>query len=71
MPVADKNGTAMIIKMVPIRPSPNSAWYTPHPQYTRVQTYSMLPLKMLGVLPDEHRTRCLCYLMPDLSGRPS
>ena len=57
MPVADKNGTAMIIKMIPDPTLPDFAWYTPHPQYTRVQTYSMLPLKMLALLPDEHRTR--------------
>ena len=33
MPVAYKNGTAIIIKIVPIRPSPDSAWYTPQLQY--------------------------------------
>ena len=29
MPVAAKYGTAMIIKIVPIQPSPISAWHTP------------------------------------------
>ena len=48
MPVADKNGTAMIIKIKLMRPSPDSAWHTPPAQYARVQAYSMLPLKMLS-----------------------
>jgi hypothetical protein len=45
MPVADKNGTAMIIK-IKLIPPPDSAWHTPPRQYARVQAYSMLPLKI-------------------------
>jgi hypothetical protein len=58
MPVADKNGTALIIKIKLIRP-PDSAWHTPPRQYARVKAYSMLPLKSLRVLPAKHRTRKL------------
>jgi hypothetical protein len=44
MPVAVNHGTAMIIKMYVIRPP---IWRGTRPSHstTRVQTYSMLPLK--------------------------
>jgi hypothetical protein len=45
MPVADKNGTAMIIKMKLMRPS-RFGVVLAQQQYARIQGRSMLPLKM-------------------------
>ena len=45
MPVADKNGTAMIIKMKLMRPSRFGVALAQQ-QYGRIQGRSMLPLKM-------------------------
>ena len=45
MPVADKNGTAMIIKIKLMRPS-RFGVALEQQQYARVQGRSMLPLKM-------------------------
>jgi hypothetical protein len=46
MPVAAKYGTAMIIKIVPIQPSPIRRGTRPQREYARVHAYSMVPLKM-------------------------
>jgi hypothetical protein len=46
---------------------PDSAWHTPQRQYARVHAHSMLPLKMLRVLPVQHRI-CSRAFRPSVFG---
>jgi hypothetical protein len=57
MPVADKNGTAMIMKIKDIRPSPDSASHTPQQEYAPFQCLFHAPMKMLRVWPLKHKAQ--------------